>query len=348
MTNIFTSTVDAEIANVGAAWVQNNQADFPFFSLPSARTNPLADGYSGTVNYDLPKLEKFLQAGLLVDWKPGNPLPQDDKWDYTGVSATVTSRATKPETRNLRSRVPRYSDLEGRIVPGMMGRMYSGVLKEMVNFLTNTSNFGTARLFVGTDPLGDLDSDGSQAPLNDIENDLNDIRIYEDGRQFQIECIMSIDTLDILRRKTDYHGAGAGSAVASALPVEQFLQTFMAIHRISKVHLIRTAVNRSGPGATASIGRPKENDASTGGGGILWFGVMDRRASEFDMRYGSTPDFSPDGALVFWRGDDFLVTNEVHTNQRIERFHGTVEFGFSSPRGSTFGFFYDPAEILPT
>lgn len=341
MSSIKTSTVDQDIVEVGTSWIQDNADNYVFTKLPIVRGEALVDGYSGVLNWELPKLENFLLAGELVDWKAGEALPTDIAIESTPVSATYESKAARTRSRALRSKKPRFKDVNN-YTRGILAELYQGCEKRLFSDLQTF--FSSTESFTGGagDPLADGEVAAHQPHL-DIEKALRGLRLYASDR-FKVECIMTDDVLDILRTFSHYHGAGIGSNSASLLGKDEFQRIFADKHRLDAVHVNTVALNSAKLGQTASIDRPQAG--GTGGGGLLLFILVDRAAGEFDARDQMLRgDEAPDGGLVMVRGDDFLIDTR-EPGDRTEKFLGTIDFGFKSPRGATWGKRFNPAHIV--
>lgn len=338
-TYLATASVDADIVAVGDSWIQDQADKFVHLKLPKARSNRIISGYSGTVNWKIPNLENFLLAGNgLQLWGPGQDLPADKGLAATDVAAKFYSKIARPRSRNINQGTPRYSDLASNIVPGMTSELWQGRERELVNFF-NATNYGTLLTFTGDVLDTDADATNTQ-PYLDIQNNLTSLRPLRAIPGLELHCFMSEDVAYVLAAHVDYHGAGAGSAIATGVALPTFFEIFKAKHGLDAIHNLGSAANTANYGATASVD-------FVGGGGVLAFVLVDTRTSDFDIRHGANPDFSPDGGLVLVMSDfDVEINSQVYGDQGIERFVARTEFGFVNPRGTSFGQVYDPAEII--
>lgn len=341
-------TQDVSLEALGRSWSQENRDAFAWTKLPLMLVKGVRSQVKDTV-YRIPDLDNFMLKGGGYDWDPGDALPQHRTVEETAITVTPEGKITSPRKRTAKrsgADLSRLADLEN-LVPPLMGEAYQIIEKALVAFLTNTTNFGTAKSFSGTDTIDSVDSDGTQQPLRDIETNLRSLRKYQDRVGFELWCICDAKVIDVLRQHADYHGGGAasggggsGSGTAGSLTADAFLATFQAQHRIDKVIMSTAVVDTVREGQTSALQEAAH--------GLFWFGVVDTRNMRADLRENSgNTDTNPDGALVLAQAiEPFVDSDPGDALSEVELFAGKVDFDILSPRGSAFGHFYDSATIF--
>jgi len=156
-----------------------------------------------------------------------------------------------------------------------------------------------------------------------------------------LECWLSGHVLDTLARHPVYSGAGGSPAglisqnagIAAILPRDEFLGRFMSAHRLDRVVVMDSVTD------TARAGQnPVENYTANG---LLWFGLVDRRGGDFDLRSEGSLD-SPDGAICYAKAREPEVATWSSPGMETDSFAARASFELFSPRGQTFGVMFAP------
>ena len=332
------TTADVDFTAVGEAWNQANLSNFIFRQIPEVKALGFEDGYSGLTSYDLVDLSYALnQGGGSPLWKPGTNPGSAETIPTTAVSFRLVGKRSPVKTRNLASKKNRLADLR-KPWETLLSNIATGVEYDLSAFLRNTSVFGAAKTFTGS-ALSVIDV-ANQNPIGDIETALNgSVRLtaYGTGR-FKTVAIMDTITLDVLRRRPEYTGAGEGSNSAGALPEDAFISRFKATHRIQDVMVIRTAINSAADGVAKTV------NAHTP---ILWIGNIDTQADGSDLASGiRDAESNPDGALCFACDMyGFIHRFESDGLLGVESHMITKEYTFYSPRGSSMAVFWTGSDI---
>lgn len=337
MTQLAITTPDVDFLSVGMALNQANLRDFVFPMLPRVTVSGTEDGFSGVVNYDLVKLAYAMQAGGgSTIWRTGTDPGSAESIPVDSITVRVIGKRSPVKSRNLNSKNPRLADLK-RKWESQLSSIQTGAEYDLSAFLRNTSVYGSAQTFTGS-ALSTIDP-ANQNPIGDIETAMNaKSRLYPFPGRFKTVAIMDTVTLDVLRRRPEYTGAGEGSNSAGALPTDAFLQRFAATHRIEEVWIITTAINTAADGAAGVVGRHTP---------ILWIGNVDKQADGTDLTAGNQDSESnPDGALcmavtpqgVIHRADENALLG-------VEKHMVTFEYGFFAPRGSAMAAFWTGSDI---
>lgn len=329
-----------EVEAVGLSWTQNNRSDFLFDSAPIVRANGEFSGV-GNSTYKIPALDNFMLATHLDRWSPGQADSKQRVLTSTSLVVAPTGRQTDLIVRPARRpRNHAFRDLETNLVPGLLGMTYQGVDVELVDFLTNTTNFGTAKTFTATgDPTGYLANTadhGNQGPLNDLRSEIDAIRKFR-RREMPIEMWTTRQVLEILAHHPDIHGGGVGSAAPSA---RTFADTVAILTDLLGLDAIRisnavsdTLKKGKGDGAlSTSLDEIARN--------LLWVGIVDRRNRVFDIRNVNQTFDSPDGAICIATELDPYVKQSRDDDGEVDKYRGRCSIQIYSPRGSKMGFFF--------
>lgn len=329
--------INTDFESAAASWIQRNASEYVWPQIPWVLANGERNGFGNDTTYRLPVFEQFMGSGENGNlWRVGQELPGTRDLKDAPVTLSHLGRATDglrvPEKREGKRH--RMEDVE-RIVDGLMAESYLIREVALVNHLLNTSVYGAAASFSGTDPLKDKDSDDTQDPINDIEEALDPLNSI---RQFGLElwCFGNRRIFDLLRRKPAYHGAGAqsggGSGAGKAGIAEKsrqaFIEAFAGYHNIDKVCEFKVVTNSANRGASAAAGNVNGN------AGFLQFCLVDTRNPRHDFTSAMPdPKRAPDGALVgvceVWEP---FVTDEASTNKEVRTYYGKDSFGYARPR----------------
>lgn len=332
------TTADVDFTAVGEAWNQANLDNFAFRKIPSVEVLGFEDGYSGLTTYDLVDLAYALnQGGGSALWKPGTDPGTGEDIPTTSVSLRLQGKRSPVKARNLASKRSRIADLR-KPWDTLLSNLATGMEYDFSNFLRNTSVFGSAQTFTGS-ALSTIDV-ANQDPIGDIETAMNgSVRLTAFGTgRFRTTAIMDTKTLDVLRRRPEYTGAGEGSNSSGAMPQDAFIDRFKATHRIQDVIVIATAINSAAAGATKTV------NAHTP---ILWIGNIDSQAFGASLSGGNRDvESNPDGALVLATDMyGFIHRFKEDGLLGLENHMITAEYAFYSPRGSTMAVFWTGSDI---
>lgn len=329
-----------DLESIGQSWVQANQARFLWRKLPFCLALGFREGRTSTA-YKLPKLDNSLAKGVgMADWQPGDA-------DTTGrelgsVDATFTPRFKRSQSiaRPLKRQAQHIlRDLENNVVPIQLSQAHQQIEAEAVALMANASVYGTAKTFSGTGALDTYASD--QKPDVDINANLMPMMKWK-ALGLSLECVMSTHVMTVLARHPVYTGAGAGSAIASTLPLDEFRKRFLAAHpQVEALHIVDTVIDTARAGQTSA---PRIN-----GNTLLWFGLLDRRGS-YDLRSDGSLD-APDGALMIALSCEPEVVTWEPPGSEVEKFASQAEYAVFFPRASDasaadFAHFYGASEIF--
>lgn len=330
-----TSAVDINM--VGQSWTQENASAYVWTQMPTASTLDARSGRTGVTTYEIPNLDNFmLKTNGLMNWDPGVSEPPSRTLGSTTVTLTTYGRANPFTVDRPANRGPghRFADLEGNIVPGLLGELYQG-LEQLVLANIFSTSFGSSKTWTGTNALDTYASD--HIPAKDIQVALQPLRKYQSRSGHQLEAVIDHRVLLTLAGYETYTGAGTGSNNASFIAEEELVRRFQAAHGIDRVHIARGARDSVDLGQTSSL-----TDLGAGG---LAIGVFDRRMSRFDLRDQESTD-APDGVFVLGFGTDPYVHNWVNEATETEYFHARCSFGIANPRGNSWGIFYPASENI--
>lgn len=329
-----TAQLAQDIMVVGMSWTQKNRDRFAFSRMPRAKARSSTDRVY-QVTYKLPNLSNALQNVALDDFDHGDNNNEIERITYSPKSFNVIRRASKRHARPMNSTADiAYKDLEQNLPPMCLSKLYQGVSVDVVAAMTSTANFGAAKEFTtgASKSIDDPTDYTNQKPDIDINQQLRAIRRYADGTEFLLECHLDEEVLLVLARHPAYTGAGTGSAIASQLTPEEAVARIKSVHMLDAVHVYKSSYNAAARGQTADITNITN--------GLLFFGVFDRRMSEFDITSEDKALMVPDGCLCIAIGRDAEVFFWQKPEEEQEYFQGRMSYVVFSPRGSTHGFFY--------
>ena len=335
-----------DINTVGLSWTQDNAGNFGVTQVPAALC---LDGRSGrsSTTYELPNFDNAMgKIGGLKDWEPGQAFPVERTIGSTSVTFTPrgvqTRIISRPQGRNIQQV---FRDLETNLVPVLMSELMLGLDTALYDLLGTEANWdstvgaGTYAVFTdgagapATAALNQYSGNASQ-PDVDIQTELQKLRKYQGLNGMSLECVTNSHVLDALSRHSVYAGGGAGSGVAAALPRDEFLARFQAIHRLDRI-IVMDSVTDTVNAGIASVPNFTAN-------GLLWFGLMDRRSAEMDLRSEGSLD-APAGAVCFAKGREPEVATWASPGMETDSFAGRASFSLFSPRGSDFGVGFQPS-----
>ena len=336
-------TTALDIKIVSESFVQRAWSTFGCSKIPRVLCTDQGAGYNGTTTYKVGSIDNSLLAGLtnggaMLDWLPGETAPVSRDLASTDVSFTCISKSTLAIDRFLkRGATPaqRFRDLETNIVPILLSKCWQDCDFQLAAALINTNFWNTAKYFTvssgkGMDSAGDY---AQQNPIADIQTNLDLLRPLKSMSGLSLECIMDGGVASVLARHPDFSGGGVASGVAGSLTRSVFAERFKAILGLDDVHIIDSLGNTAALGQTASnksiMGQSKANS-------VLWFGLLDRRASQFDLRSQGSTD-APDGAIVLAEARMPEVVSARDDGREAESFWGRASNVIYSPRGSSSG-----------
>lgn len=345
MTTLLTvASVDTDIKSVGEAWIQKNEGGYLFPKLPVAMVKTVRSGFTGVVNYRLAPLDTFMMKGKLGKWRPGQDKRPARGFSEEAKSFQVEGRDLEPISRDLDSSGHRMAFLENQVVEGMLSMFMQGVDNELNDYLTNTSNFGSARTFTGSAALDDPSDHAAQQPLADILEDLRPLRKYATRPGYRLVMLVDEFVAEVLCQHPDFTGGpyrDGSSAVngigrAAILTQQELINILQSKLRVDEVIIAS--------GVTDTVERGQTSALRNIHNGLLWFGVVAANRS-YDLRSQDSTD-APDGALVVGVGEAEgdtpgpQVRATEDKRKLVEFFDAEMTFGFYTPRGSTMGFFY--------
>lgn len=324
---------------VGRSWTQANSDRFGWSEIPRVRCLDRRSGRTSTT-YEIPDLDNALDnLHGLRDWEPGQALPVERGLGATPVTFTprgVTTRIiARPTGRDLRQV---FRDLDNNIVPILLTELYGGVDRELAATLSNAANWLGGVVADFTDGVGGIalqavDDFGGDAiqPDEDMMVALRPLRKFQGLNGMSLECITNSHVLDVFSRHPTFTGAGVGSTIASRIPTDVFIERFMAVLRLDRLHVMDGVVDLNPAGLA-----PDPNYLANG---LCWFGLLDRRG-EMDLRSDGSMD-APDGALYFAQSREPDVASWITPGMETESFAGRAGFDILIPRGD-FGVVMNP------
>lgn len=329
-------TVDEAILLVGESWTQDSSR-FLAPTMPRARTKDLGVGYSRDKSYRLGTLSNSLLAGgALKDWGPGIDPPVHRNLSATTVNYTINGRSTEGIVRALRrTEDQRFRDLKQNVVPIQLSECWQGMDTDLAALMIDEAFF-TRIAFTGSTGAGlDLPSDwGNQRPDQDIDDNLLLLQPFRGFNGLALECKMSRNVLNVLKRHPAYSGGAAlgGSGTPQAMLNDPFLEYFAALHGLDRVDIVESVGNSAESGQTAVIAPIFQTAKASA---VLFFGLFDRRG-EFDLTSEDSDD-SPDGCIVLATGRDPMVANNIDERKEVEEFWGRTTYGLITPRADGAG-----------
>lgn len=364
---ILPAPTPVDIRTVGQSWTQTNAANFGYTQMPVALCLDRRSGRSATT-YELPDFDNAMGKALgLRDWEPGQALPTERTVAATPVTFTprgVTTRIiSRPQNRPMNFV---FRDLESNVIPILLSELSLGIEAELFALLGTAGALGVGANWdsvtvagvaapniaaqfsdgagaASTSPLEDFGGNAIQ-PDADINIQCRRFRKFQGLNGMALECWVSGHVLDILARHPVYSGAGGGpgmltaaaaqnAGIAAILPRDVFITRFMAAHRLDRVVVMDSVTD------TARAGQvPVENFTANG---LLWFGLVDRRGGDFDLRSEGSLD-SPDGAICYAKAREPEVATWSSPGMETDSFAARASFELFSPRGQTFGVTFAP------
>lgn len=331
------ATTDVDLLSVGHAWLQKNESQFAFSKIPLVTVAGKEEGLSGITTYDLVDLGFALNRGGGSAW-----------WDF-GIdpgsgekipTSEITIRLSGKRSGVLDVPIKRNGNIfadQKNPLPTRLSQLMYGLEYDLVQHLTNTNIWGSAKTFSGT-ALNTKDY-SNQKPIDDIDGAISEFKHFKDGVRFKMFAIMDPDTLDILARRPEYHGAGEGSNKQGKLDESDILGVFRRTHRLDEIIVTNGAYNNAADGAAKTVARQIN---------FLWIGIVDMAADGLDLTSGgfNDPRDNPDGALFMQRAPSGIVHRyDTFPLLGTERHMVTCHYGFTSPRASSMGCFWTGSEI---
>jgi hypothetical protein len=336
----FRSAIDAvDLESIGASWVQANRENFVFNAFPRTKCGGFRTGRSSTT-YKLPKLNNSLGGGAAMqDFSPGDSGTEEKELGSIDATFTPRSKRSKVISRPA-NRQGRHilRDLEVNVVPFAFSAAYQQIEHDLLAFMASSA-YGSGKTFSGTGALDTYASD--QKPDADINSNLMPMVKWK-HLGLSLECVMSEHVMTVLARHPAYTGAGTGSGVASTLGREEFTKRFLASHpQVQRLHICSTVEETARDGQTSAV--------RVNGNTLLWFGLVDRRAT-YDMLEDGSLD-APDGAIMIAMAVEPEVADWMSLDKSVERFAGQAEYAIYFPRASDasaadFAHFYTASEIF--
>lgn len=338
---------DVDINRVSESFVQRELSKFAISTMPKVLCLDKYSGRSNKTSYDLAALSNSLLAGRnMRDWSPGVDPPSPTTLDEVAVDFTVQIRRTQSLVKPFKRGATfehRFADLERNIAPIQLSKVYQAHDADIAAAMVNSSLF-TQKDFTASSGKG-LNSPedyANQQPVFDIESNLQILRPLASFTGLVPKCYMSGKVASVLATHPDYTGGGTGSAVASGLPRQAFIDRFEALHGV-KTYVFDNLANLGALGASANI---VEAFNSSNSAAVLFFGLFDERGGH-DLRSQESAD-APDGCLVWACSQDPSVEQFVDERKHVQEFWGQAGYTIYSPRGaaagiaSDLGFFMRP------
>jgi len=334
-----TSALD--IAQVGQSWVDTNLSNFMFGQSPQGFMPSKPDGYSSTT-YKIPAFDNSLYKGSLIDWEPGDARVASRALGSVDVTVTPIGRSTREIGRAVNRPVAnRFADLESNISNILLSQLYQGIDKDMAAFLVSASNY-TSVTITGTADWDDFVLD--QSPMWDVLSKMiAPLRKYAKSVPGMVpEWWIEDHVVDVLTSHFNFNGTGA--AVASNKPLQAGPQVLprAGFVQIVKANLGIDVKIFSGVSDTVEYGQtsvPREVAY-----GLCWIGVVDRRASRWDIM--SADVIKPDGSIQVAMSRAPEVVSFIEPGSEIETFVGRASYKIFNPRGTSWGYFVPVADIL--
>lgn len=336
------ATSSTVLEGVGRSWTQNNQAAFAWSQLPIVLCNDKRIGRSNLTTYHVASLLNWMvssQGGR--DWEYGQRLPSSKTLAELDVAFSVRGKAiAQPISRPLmRPGAHRLEDLEVNIVPGTMSELFQIVELAVAAAMVNPTLF-TSKTWSGTGTL-DTNTAIDHNPLADLTTALLPLRKFQGREGWSLECWGDHRVFDVLSGYQVFTGAGEGSNMASKMEYPKFIERFKSTLRLDRVVEFKTVSNAALPGLTSNL--------TEIGGGMLWFGIVDRRKSRYDLRTETSTD-APDGSIMLAMSREPEVVSWQEKDTEVEMFDGRAQFTVYNPRYTAeslqLGFFYPSSENL--
>ena len=337
--NIRAQNLDTDIVALGAGFLQDDEAECVYPLLPRALVNSIIDNY-GKTTYRIPDLGFGQnQGGGNALWVPGQSIGDGVAPGEVEVICAPKNKKSDviSQIRGSQSRVEYFRNA----LPTLTSQIVTGVEFDLMSFLINTTVFGSAKAFSGA-ALDTLDL-GNQRPVQDIQGSLKALRPYQ-KRKTPLVCIMDSATADVMATRPEYaqnanvQTTAAGGNVIGGQDRDSFLASFKRVHRLDYVWVSNCAPNYAVDGASKTI---------TYGAAVLWFGIIDMRNMNTDLRGGNPdPKMAPGGALLMADADPSgFRTWEDGTVNGQTPFWLSREYSFVSPYGGDMAVFYTGADI---
>lgn len=334
-------TSPLDIVQVGISWTDTNRAGFLFDGVPQGFMPSAPDNY-GPVTYKIPKFDNsFLQSAGLKDWEPGDERTGTRAIGSVDVTVSPRGRSTlEIERAANRPIANRFADLESNISNILLSMLYQGIDKDLVAFLTNASNFGQITI-TGTADWDDFLLD--QAPMWDILSKMiAPLRKYSKSVPgLVVEWWMEDHVADVLSAHWNLFGGGAAVGTTVIQPT-QMVHARQALIATIQANLGITVKITGSVTDTALYGQTSSPQEIAYG--LCWVGVVDRRASRWDIM--SADVVKPDGAIQIAMSRDPEVVNFIVEGSEVETFVGRTSYEVFSPRGSDWGFLVPVSDII--
>jgi hypothetical protein len=335
-TPVISTQLTQDLAQVGESWTQKNRENFAISRLPIVKCRDYRAGIKATT-YHLPALgNAMLDAEGLSDWEAGEAPPTARKLGEIPKTIYCKGKSSKLIARPM-NRTSRhvYADLEDNVVGVALTELYQGIDRAVYTTMTDTSIWGSAKAWTNGGSALEVKSDHSnQSPIKDIETQIRALRPFKMGSAGRLECHLDANVAAVLASHLDYVGAGIGSAIPGKLAFDAFIEKFRSLHGLDAVFVYDNSYNSAMSGQTVALKSTMN--------GLFFLGIFDRRRAEFDLSYEGSPE-QPDGGICVGLGREPEVVSWMDQGAECEYFVGRTAFEVFSPRGSSFGCFFQAA-----
>jgi hypothetical protein len=329
----YIDSVDVTIQSVQESYRQNGRENV-WDKVPLCFVGDERTGHKDTT-YRLPDLDvSLLKAQLLAV-----PHDADPPKASTMSSSTLTISPEYLQTQVLSnpdrdSEVHRLRDLEN-LIPMHLDRINIGLDLLVLAAMENSTKF-TSNSWNGTGALDTYASDHN--PAKDINNDLRTFRKWQSMTGLSLECFMDREVATLLAGYEDYQTAMYASSGRQFQDVDAVAAAMARIHSLDNVTIYNGVYDTVQDGQTSSADRI--------GAGLLWFGLVDRRQSEFDLTEGG--QFGPDGAICLGMGSPIHVVDWREPGKEVEFTNARCSAHAYQPRydadSTVFGMYYPAAQ----
>jgi hypothetical protein len=331
----YIDSVDVTIQSVQESFRQDGRQTV-WETLPRAMVGDERTGFKDTT-YRLPDLANSLLKTQLMS--VGHDMDPPKASTLGSSALTVSPEYLQTQVLSNPDRdceIHRLRDLEN-IIPIHLNQINIGLDRLALSAMENATAF-TSATFDGTGVLSAMNSD--QNPSRDINDDLRPFRKFQALTGLSLECYMDVEVARVLAAYEDYQNAMYASSGRQHQDVDAMALALARIHQLDNVHIYQGVYDNVQDGQTSSAARI--------GSGLLWFGLLDRRQSEYDLTEGVA--YGPDGALCMGMGSSIHVEDWREPGKEVEFTNARCSADFYHPRydadATTFGMFYPSAQIF--
>jgi hypothetical protein len=329
----YIDSVDVTISSVQESFRQDSRPTV-WETLPRVSVGDTRSGVKDTT-YRLPNLDvSLIKSALEVVAHDADPPEGRDLGESTLTVSPEYMQTKVLSNPDRDNEIHRLRDLEN-IIPLHLNKINIGLDILALAALENSTKF-TSSSWSGTGQLDDYNSDMN--PAKDINNAMRTFRKWQALTGLSLECYVDIEVARLLAGYEDYQAAMYASSGRQYQDMDALSLSMMRIHGLDKVTIYNGVYDSAVDGATSSPARI--------GSGLLWFGLMDRRQAEFELREGDS--VGPDGAVCMGLGTEIHVESWRQPGKEVEFTNARCSADFYHPRydadSTTFGFYYPTAQ----